>query len=324
VTDPLHLDELRAAAAIVHDVVPPTPVLHSDELDRAIDPSGGSSVWCKADALQRAGSFKFRGAYRRLSAIAPEDRSRGVVAVSSGNHGAAIACAAEMLGMPAVVFIPDDAPAVKRDLILGFGAQIVTFPRDDPDRETPARSHAARTGATFVHPFEDRLVMAGQGTCALELIDEVGELDVLVVPMSGGGLMAGCASAATALRPGCVVVGVEPSAADDTRRSFAAGHPVRIAQPSTIADGLAVTAPGPITFAINRQLVSDVVTVDEDDIVEAMRLIAATLDLLVEPSGAVGIAAVATNPGRWSGRIGVILSGGNVDRTRWGHLLPER
>lgn len=322
--DPLRLDEIRAAAAVIHSQVPPTPVLRSAELDALV----GGVVFCKAEALQRTGSFKFRGAFHRLSKIPPAERAAGVVAVSSGNHGAAIADAARLLGIPATIHIPDDAPAVKRKLIDDAGAAVVTFDRATVDREGPARCQAAETGATFVHPFEDRDVMLGQATTALELFDEIGPVDTLVVPMSGGGLMAGCASAMNALAPQCTLVGVEPSEADDTRRSFEAGRPVRIAQPTTIADGLAVTSPGAHTFEINHRLVDEVVTVREHEIANAMEVIVDTLGLLVEPSGAVGIAALLARPGRWGAahdaRIGVILSGGNVDLTRWGHLLGRR
>ena len=184
------------------------------------------------------------------------------------------------------------------------------------------RTQVAETGATFVHPFEDPLVMRGQGTTALELHEQAGHLDALVVPMSGGGLMAGCASAIRQLDPACEIIGVEPAAADDTRRSFAAGEPVRIAQPDTIADGLAVTAPGANTFAINRELVADVLTVTEDELVEAMRLAAATLGRRLEPSGAASLAAVLAHRGRFSGRrVGLVLSGGNIDAERFEQLL---
>lgn len=310
------LDALRRAAATIAGEAVRTPVL----ADAALGPPG-AAVHCKAELLQRAGSFKFRGAFNRLSNIPTDERGRGVVAVSSGNHGAAIACAAEILGIAATVHIPADAPDAKRVLIERFGAEIVTFDRDVPDREAGARSQAERTGATFVHPYEDPLVMAGQGTTALELFEDVGDLDVLLVPMSGGGLMAGCASAAHALSPGCVMIGVEPEVADDTRRSFAAGERVGIPTPPTIADGLAVTMPGERTFEINRRLVSEVVTVGEDAIVGAMRDFRERFGHLVEPSGAVGLAALAASGGRWHDRrIGIVVSGGNIDRERFDEL----
>lgn len=311
------LDEIRAAAAAIAGEAVATPVLRSDELDAL----AGATLFAKDESRQRAGSFKFRGAFNRVSAIPLDERHLGVVAVSSGNHGAAVACAAEILGIEATVHVPADVAPAKRALIEGFGARIVTFDRVTPDREAAARRQAETTGATFVHPFEDPLVMAGQGTAALELHEQVGPLDVLLVPMSGGGLMAGCGSAMRQLCPGCELIGVEPAAADDTRRSFAAGHPVKIDQPDTIADGLAITAPGERTFEINRDLVADVVTVTDDQLVEAMRVGATLLGRRFEPSGVAALAAVLDDPDRWRGRrIGVILTGGNIDATRFDDL----
>jgi threonine dehydratase len=313
----IDLADIRAAALAIAPAAVVTPVLRSDALDRLV----GASVFAKDESQQRAGAFKFRGAYHRLSLIPPEDRGRGVVAVSSGNHGAAVACAASLLGMHATIHVPDDVAAAKRSLIEQYGADIVTFPRSIADREAAAREQVERTGATFVHPFEDPMVMAGQGTAALELHDQVGALDVLLVPMSGGGLMAGCASAMHQLDPGCELIGVEPSTADDTRRSFAAGHPVRIAQPETIADGLAVTAPGDDTFAINRRLVSDVVVVTDARLVDAMRRSLALLGRRLEPSGVAGVAALLDDPDRFANRrVGIILSGGNIDQRRFDEL----
>ena len=226
--------------------------------------------------------------------------------------------------MVATIHVPVDIPVAKRALIERFGAGVVTFERSVPDREAGARQQAADTGATFVHPFEDPLVMAGQGTAALELHEQVGGLDVLLVPMSGGGLMAGCASAMQQLDPTCELIGVEPATADDTRRSFAAGEPVRIEQPDTIADGLAVTAPGTATFAINRQLVSDVVTVTDDQLVDAMRIALDLLGRRLEPSGVAGLAAVLDDPGRYRGRrVGIVLSGGNIDDARFSALTAS-
>ena len=311
------LDEIRAAAAAIAGEAVVTPVLRSDELDAVV----GATVVAKDESRQRTGSFKFRGAFTRVSAIPLDERPLGVVAVSSGNHGAAVACAAELLGIEATVHVPADVAPAKRALIEGFGARIVTFDRATPDREAAARRQVETTGATLVHPFEDPLVMAGQGTAALELHEQAGPLDVLLVPMSGGGLMAGCGSAMRQLNPGSELIGVEPAAADDTRRSFAAGHPVRIAQPDTIADGLAITAPGERSFEINRYLVADVVTVTENQLVEAMRVGARLLGHRYEPSGVAGLAAVLDDPDRWRGRrVGVILTGGNIDAARFDDL----
>ncbi len=319
----INIADIRAAAALITPEAVVTPVLRSDRLDALT----GAAVFCKDESQQRAGAFKFRGAFNRLSLIPLADRPRGVIAVSSGNHGAAVACAAHLLGMSATVHVPDDVAAAKRALIESYGASIVTFDRATPDRDAGALRQVAQTGATFVHPFEDPQVMAGQGTAALELHDQVGHLDVLLVPMSGGGLMAGCASAMHHLDPSCELIGIEPAGADDTRQSFAAGHPVRIDQPDTIADGLAVTAPGAATFAINHRLVSDVVTVTDEQLIEAMRVVRDLLGRRLEPSGVAGLAAVLDHgldqPSRFRNRrVGIILSGGNIDNARFDALVP--
>ena len=320
----IDIADIRAAADVIASEAVVTPVVRSGRLDAL----AGAIVFCKDESQQRAGAFKFRGAFNRLSLIPPADRPRGVIAVSSGNHGAAVACAAQLLGMTATVHVPEDVAAAKRALIESFGASIVTFDRATPDREAGALRQAAHTGATFVHPFEDPLVMAGQGTAALEFHDQVGHLDVLLVPMSGGGLMAGCASAMHQLDPSCELIGIEPETADDTRRSFAAGRPVRIDQPDTIADGLAVTSPGVATFAINRRLVSDIVTVTDDQLIDAMRVAHDLLGRKLEPSGVAGLAAVLAaaleDPARFRGRrIGIILSGGNIDTERFDALVSD-
>jgi threo-3-hydroxy-L-aspartate ammonia-lyase len=316
----IDLAEIRAAADRIADEAVVTPVLHSERLDALT----GATVFAKDESRQRAGAFKFRGAYNRLAQIPDSDRPRGVVAVSSGNHGAAVACAAQLLGMPATIHVPEDVPTAKRALIERCGATIVTFERSVPDREAGARRQVAQSGATFVHPFEDPMVMAGQGTAALELHEQVGPLDVLLVPMSGGGLMAGCASAMRQLDPGCELIGVEPAAADDTRRSFAAGEIVRIPQPDTIADGLAVTAPGAATFEINRRLVADVVTVTDEHLVDAMRIAHDLLGRRLEPSGVAGLAALLDDAARFRNRrVGIILSGGNIDDARFDALLGD-
>jgi len=324
--EPIRLEEIREAAEIIKGEAILTPALTADALDEIL----GAKIFCKAESLQRTGSFKFRGAFHRLSLIPTRERDLGVVAVSSGNHGAAVACAAQVLGMDATIHIPEDVALAKRRLIESFGAAIVTFERSIPDREAPARGEADATGATFVHPFEDRDVMIGQGTAALELHKQICDEqqagpDVLFVPMSGGGLMAGCGSAMRSLEPNCRLIGVEPENADDTYRSFRAGHPIQIDQPTTIADGLAVTSPGKNTFALNRVQVDEVVTVSESAIADAMRVVRDTLDLHVEPSGAAALAAVLGNAGpsgRWDGlTIGVIISGGNIDAALFAEIV---
>ncbi len=273
------------------------------------------SVLLKAENRQRAGAFKFRGAFNRLSQIPESERSAGVAAVSSGNHGAAVASAAEILGIPATIFTPKDVPKAKLDLMVDAGADVQTFDRSIPDREAPARAFAEDSGATFIHPFEDPEIMAGAGTTALELHRQVGKLDQLFVPMGGGGLMAGCASAMSVLDTQCRLVGVEPEVADDTRRSFNAGEPVTVENPQTIADGLAVPRPGDNTFAINSRLVSEVMTVSESEVLEAMALLFTETGEVVEPSGAVAVAGVLK--AQPSGGVAAILSGGNVDVDRF-------
>ena len=289
-----------------------TPVLESNTLDGLT----GALLFLKAEHHQRAGAFKFRGAYNRISQISETERPQGVVAVSSGNHGAAVALASRLVGIEATIFIPEDTPAVKRRLMMDNGARIETFDRSISDREAPARQFATEMGATFVHPFEDPLVMTGAGTTALELHRQVGSLDALVVPIGGGGLIAGCGSAMRVLDPDCVLIGVEPERADDTMRSLAAGHPVTVENPQTIADGLAVPRPGDNTFSINRHLVSEIVTVTEDEIRDAMRLLYETLGEVVEPSGATSLAGVLKLESDLN-RVGVVISGGNVDRSRF-------
>ena len=316
-TEPLSLQEIESAAATIAGDAVQTPVVSNQALDDAL----GVEVFCKFEGAQQAGSFKFRGALNRLHQIPIEERAAGVVAVSSGNHGAAVARAAKLLSLPAVVFIPTDAPAAKRKLIVEAGAEVVTFDRMTDDREALAAQRVAADGSTFIHPFEDRLVQAGQGTAALELHNEVGALDRLYVPVGGGGLMAGSSSALAVLDPDCVLIGVEPAAADDTRRSFAAGKPVAIDQPVTIADGLAVRRPGTSTFAINYRLASEIRTVTEQQIAAAMKLLHQTLGLVVEPSGAVGIAALMTEHQTESDRVGVIITGGNVDQELFEQLI---
>jgi threonine dehydratase len=311
------LDDIRAAAERIACAAVVTPVIRSDALDRRL----GAHVFAKDESQQRAGAFKFRGAYHRLLLIPHDARALGVVAVSSGNHGAAVACAAQLLGIVATVHVPEDVAPAKRQLIEHFGADIVTFDRTTRDREAGARAQVAATGATFVHPFEDPMVMAGQGTAALELHEQAGSLDVVLVPISGGGLMAGCASAMRQLDPTCALVAVEPSAADDTRRSFAAGERVTIDPPDTIADGLAVMTPGAATFAINRELVREVVTVTDAQLVDAMRTAHDLLGRRLEPSGAAGLAAVIDDPDHYRGqRVGIILTGGNIDPERFDAL----
>jgi threo-3-hydroxy-L-aspartate ammonia-lyase len=305
----IELDDVRAAARRLEGVVHRTPVLRAASLDE----HAGAQVVLKPENLQRTGSFKIRGAYNRIAATPADVRRRGVVAYSSGNHGQAVALAARLHDVPAVVVMPADAPPVKLAATRGYGAEVVTYDRATESRIEIGEAIAEDRELTLVRPFDDPLVMAGQGTVGLELVEDAGPLDVLVVPVGGGGLIAGCATAATALSPGVVVVGAEPELADDTRRSFEAGERVRHEPGKTAADGLLAAIPGELTFPINLRLVSTIVTVTEKEIVDAIRFALERMKILLEPSGAVGLAAILAERLEVGGaRVGVVLSGGNI------------
>jgi threonine dehydratase len=306
-------DDVRAAARVLEGVAHRTPVVTSRTL--------GEGIFLKPECLQRAGAFKFRGAYNKISSLPP---GSSVLAYSSGNHAQAVALAAQLLGSQATILMPEDAPAAKLAATLGYGAEVIAFDRYRDDREALGEALAAERGLELVRPYDDPLVMAGQGTAALELLADVPELDMLVVPVGGGGLIAGCATAAKALRPGIRVVGVEPEAGDDTRRSLAAGERVRIDVPRTIADGLQAATPGELTFDVNRQRVDEIVTVSDDEILDAMAFLFDRLKLVTEPSGAVGVAAVLSRRVEPRGRVGVVISGGNVGVARFAELLGSR
>jgi len=314
------LDDVRAAAATLDGVANRTPVMTSRTLDERV----GARVHLKAESFQRGGAFKFRGAYNKISSLAPDVRARGVIAYSSGNHAQAVAIAARLHGTSATIVMPEDAPRAKVEATLGYGAEIVRYDRFTEKREEIGARLAAERGLELVRPYDDPLVMAGQGTTALELLEEVPDVDVLVVPLGGGGLIAGCATAATALRPGIRIVGVEPDAGDDTARSLAAGERVAIDVPRTIADGLQASEPGELTFEVNRLLVDEVVTVSDEEIIEAMAFLFDRLKLVTEPSGAVGVAALLTGATRPRGTAGVVISGGNVGAARFAELLGRR
>jgi threonine dehydratase len=278
------------------------------------------------ESLQRGGSFKFRGAYSRISLLSPVELRRGVVAYSSGNHAQAVALAASLLGSGAVIVMPEDAPPEKVSATRGYGAEVLTYDRYSEDRAAIGAALAAERSLTLVPPYDDLDVMAGQGTAGFELVEDAGPLDVLVAPVSGGGLIAGCATAARALGPDTRVVGVEPEAGDDTRRSLAEGRRVRLGSvPRTIADGLQVDTPGELTFPLNRQLVDAVVTVSDAELVDAMAFLFERMKAVVEPSGAAGVAALLAGriPAVDGRRVGVIVSGGNVSPARFAELLAH-
>jgi threonine dehydratase len=312
------LDDVRDAAARIEGVAHRTPVLRS----RTLDELAGAEVFLKCENLQRVGAFKFRGAYNAASRLTPAQLARGIAAYSSGNHAQAVALAARELGTTAVIVMPEDAPRSKREATAGYGAEIVTYDRYTEDRVAVAEALAAERGLTLVPPYEHPHVMAGQGTAALELLEETGELDALVVPVGGGGLIAGCATAAKGLHPGIRVIGVEPEAGDDTRRSLAAGRRVTVPVPRTIADGQAVDTPGELTFSVTRRLVDAVTLVTDDEIRAAMRFAFERLKTVVEPSGATPLAALLTGRPEVprGGRVGLVLSGGNVSAERFAEL----
>ncbi|MEU1181477.1 threo-3-hydroxy-L-aspartate ammonia-lyase [Streptomyces sp. NPDC005820] len=314
---PITLDDVRDAAVRLRGVAHRTPVLRSRTLDEAV----GAQVFLKCENFQRVGAFKFRGAYNAASRLTPGQLARGIAAYSSGNHAQAVALAARELGAHAVIVMPEDAPRSKRAATEGYGAEIVTYDRYTGDREAVAQALAAERGLALIPPYDHPHVMAGQGTAALELLDEVGELDSLLAPVGGGGLIAGSATAAKGLRPGIRIVGVEPEAGDDTRRSLEAGRRIEIPVPRTIADGQALPTPGELTFSVNRRLVDEIALVSDDEIRAAMRFAFERLKIVVEPSGATPLAALlagrAGAPGR---RVGVIVSGGNIDTGRFAAL----
>jgi threo-3-hydroxy-L-aspartate ammonia-lyase len=301
-------EDVRAAARVLDGVAHRTPVVRSRTL--------GERVVLKPENLQRVGAFKFRGAYNKIASL---PHGAKVVAYSSGNHAQAVALASRLLGADATILMPTDAPASKVAATRGYGAEIVTYDRYTGDREAIAAELAAERGAEIVPPYDDPLIMAGQGTAALELLEDAGVVDTLVVPLGGGGLIAGCATIAKALGVSRVV-GVEPASGDDWAQSFARGEIVEIDVPRTIADGLQTHAPGELTWQVARRHVDAVITVTDEQIVGAMRFAFDRLKLVVEPSGAVGIAAVLEGLVD-APSTGIVISGGNVDAGRFAELL---
>lgn len=303
--------DVQRAATRLRGVANRTPVVTSRALDQAL----GCQVFFKCESFQRGGSFKFRGAFNRLAELSDSERQRGVVAFSSGNHAQGVALAARELGLQATIVMPTDAPAPKVAATRGYGAQVVLFDRHLQDREAIAQRLAEEQGLTLVPPYDHPLVMAGQGTAALELLEDTGPLDVLVTPLGGGGLLSGCATAARALRPGIRLVGVETEAGNDWVLSLRAGERVRIPPPDTIADGMRTQMPGVYTFPVVQQLGAQVLTVSDAEVVEAVRYLLLHMKLLVEPTGAVGLALLRSGrlPDTRGTRVGVILSGGNAD-----------
>jgi threonine dehydratase len=289
---------------------------------RTLDELVGARVVLKAEGLQRAGAFKFRGAFNAVSTLVEAGPLRGVCAASSGNHAQALALAAALCDTRATILMPHDAPPSKRAATEAYGAEVIGFDRYADDREQLMAQLAADRGLRIVHPYDDPLVMAGAGTTALELLADAGELDMLLVPVGGGGLIAGCATVAKALAPATRVVGVEPQASDDVARSKAAGRRERVTVGATIADGQQLPTPGELTWPVIDALVDEVVTVSEEQIVAAMVLLFERLKVVAEPSGASALAALLAGTVRGAGRrVGVVLSGGNVDVARFAALV---
>jgi threo-3-hydroxy-L-aspartate ammonia-lyase len=312
--------DVRAAADRLRGVAHRTPVVTSATLDERT----GAQVFLKAENLQRIGAFKFRGAYNAIAQLDADRKRRGVVAFSSGNHAQGVALAAKLLGVPAVIVMPSDAPAAKLAATRGYGAEVVEYDRERMNRAELAASIAAERGATLIPPYDDPGIIAGQGTAALELIEDAGPLDVLLVPLGGGGLLAGSCLAATALSPGVRVYGVEPEAGDDWLRSWRENRIVSIPVPKTIADGQQTQAPGELTWPIAHTLAAGILTVTDDEIRTAMRFAVERLKLVVEPSGASALAALLSEKTGVRGtRAGVVISGGNVDAVRFGNCIAQ-
>jgi threonine dehydratase len=271
------------------------------------------------------GAFKFRGAFNALSKFSPEQRLAGVVAFSSGNHAQAIALSARVLGIPATIVMPHDAPAAKVAATKGYGGKVVVYDRFKEDREQIGRELAEKNGLTLIPPYDHPDVVAGQGTAAKELIDEVGQLDALFAPLGGGGLLSGCALATKALSPECKIYGVEPEAGNDGQRSFRSGAIVHIDTPKTIADGAQTQHLGNITFPIIQRDVTDVLTASDAELVDCMSFLASRMKLIVEPTGCLGLAAVKQMKSELRGkRVGIVLSGGNVDLARFASLVARQ
>jgi threonine dehydratase len=310
--------DVVAAAARLQVHAHRTPVLRSRTADLRLE----AEVYFKCENFQRMGAFKFRGAFNALARFSPAQREAGVVSFSSGNHAQAIALSARILGIPAVIVMPEDAPVAKRAATQGYGAEVITYDRFTQDREALTREIAAQRGMTLIPPYDHPDVISGQGTAVKELLEEVGELDYLFVCLGGGGLLAGSALATRALSPRCKLYGVEPEAGNDGQQSFRSGHVVTIATPRTIADGAQTQHLGEYTFAIIRRDVDDVLTATDDQLIESMKFFAERMKMVVEPTGCLGFAAAVHAGLPIQGkRVGVVLSGGNVDLNHFARFI---
>jgi len=312
--------DVVAAAGRIEGYAHRTPVLTS----RTINDELGAEIFFKAENLQRMGAFKFRGAFNALSKFTPEQKKAGVVAFSSGNHAQGIALSARLLGIPATIIMPHDAPALKIAATKGYGGNVVIYDRYKEDREQIGRELAQKHGLTLIPPYDHADVLAGQGTAAKELFEEVGELDYLFVPLGGGGLLSGSALATRALSPQCKLYGVEPEAGNDGQQSFRSGAIVHIDTPKTIADGAQTQHLGNITFPIIRRDVDDILTASDAQLVQAMRFFASRMKIIIEPTGGLGLAAARAMKEQLKGkRVGILISGGNVDIERFAELMSQ-
>lgn len=313
-------EDVCAASKRIEGHANKTPVLTS----RTVNAELGAEVYFKCENFQRIGAFKFRGAMNTLLKLTQEQRAAGVVAFSSGNHAQAIALSAKLLGVPATIVMPNDAPAAKARATAGYGANIVRYDRYTEDREQIGRALAEEKGLTLVPPYDHPDVIAGQGTAAKELIEEVGELDVLFVPLGGGGLLSGSALAARRLSPRCEIIGVEPEAGNDGQQSLRSGSIVHIDTPETIADGAQTQHLGQYTFEVIRANVTDILTASDAELVDSMRFFAERMKIVVEPTGCLGLAAARAQKAKLAGkRVGIIVSGGNIDISRYSSLLAS-
>ncbi|MFT4242831.1 MAG: threo-3-hydroxy-L-aspartate ammonia-lyase [Acidovorax sp.] len=323
-TTPPTAADVADAAHRLHGMAHRTPVLRSSTADALL----GAQLFFKCENLQRTGSFKFRGAFNTLAQLGDEQRQRGVLAFSAGNHAQAIALSARLLDMPAVIVMPEDAPATKMAATREYGAQVVTYNRYTENREAISRRIAEERGLTLVPPFDHPHVIAGQGTAARELFEDVPDLDWLFVCVGGGGLLAGSLLAAQELAPRCRVVGVEPASGNDGQQSLRAGRIVRIDTPHTIADGAQTQALGELTFPIIRDHAEDIVAVSDEELMQALRFFAERMKIVVEPTGALAYAGAVAHAGADEGkkllhgeRVGILISGGNVDLPRYARFL---
>jgi threonine dehydratase len=316
-SDPISITDIRAAAARLQGIAHRTPVGTS----RTLNQITGREIYLKCENMQRIGAFKFRGAYNTISQLSPEQLERGVMAFSSGNHAQGVALAAKLLGTTAVICMPSDAPASKIAATREYGAEVVLYDRATQDREEVATKIAQERGLSMVPPFDNLNIMAGAGTAALELLEEVPDLDTLVVPIGGGGLISGSCIAAHGINPNINIIGVEPADGNDTQLSLAAGEQITVPAPQSIADGLRTPRPGKLTFPVVQRHVSQIIIVSDDEIRDALRFAIQRLKMVIEPSGAVPLAAaLAQQLPADAKRVGMIISGGNVDFDVLGQL----